>query len=822
MVPLRRFVSVTLLVVMAGALVLPGPPARSAANQYLNESFESAPSEWTDGWFDAAVGSRNRFSSISGGVDGDALRVSIPAGSHFGSAAHYRFGDNGQAEPDELYYRYFVRFPESFVNHGKGKLPGPAGMYSSSGRNGIKPSDGNPGWSARMQFAPTYTSRDSSYTQLGFYVYHRDQANSVGDSWDWDPQTAALRHGDWYCVEGRVKMNTPGVKDGVLEGWVDEQLAFHRSDLRFRGTSDGGIDVKSFWFDVYYGGNDPAPGSLAIDFDSLVLGDDRIGCGDVASRFKDTAGNAHADSIGRLAHAGITYGCNPPTNDRFCPNNVVTRGQMSAFLTRALDLPPASKDYFDDDTGSVFESTINSLAESEITLGCNPPTNDAFCPDRTVTRGQMAAFLVRALDLPPGDSDRFIDDDGTVFEDVIDRLAHAGITRGCNPPTNDRYCPHNPVTRAQMATFLSRALDLPSPPSAPGPEVPAVPEGFDAVVPVGWSIQAVANQAPPGARILLESGTHLRQSVEPRAGQQFVGGPATVLDGQGDVFSAFSGSAADVVVENVELTGYSGALRITGNRWTVADVVIRGNAYAAEIRGDAATIVDSSISDHRETAIVIEGAANTAVRSSEISFSNQDELTTFAAAIRIIDSADTVIEGSHIHDNHGFGIWNEGASTDTVISDNVIENSARSGIAHDDAYGVLIESNVLSGNGLNTASALSLRSAILVHGPDATVRANTILNNPASITARDHSASIGAPGPLGPYVPIRLTVVDNTTIGSGRLTGNMTSSQAASAVIDRNSYQTSEDRPFVWVGAAYDWSGWQGLGFDLNGSLTPG
>ncbi|VAV92897.1 hypothetical protein MNBD_ACTINO02-2304 [hydrothermal vent metagenome] len=33
---------------------------------------------------------------------------------------------------------------------------------------------------------------------------------------------------------------------------------------------------------------------------------------------------------------GITLGCNPPDNDRFCPDNVVTREQMAAFLQRAL------------------------------------------------------------------------------------------------------------------------------------------------------------------------------------------------------------------------------------------------------------------------------------------------------------------------------------------------------------------------------------------------------------------------------------------------------------------------------------------------------
>jgi hypothetical protein len=94
-----------------------------------------------------------------------------------------------------------------------------------------------------------------------------------------------------------------------------------------------------------------------------------------------------------------------------------------------------------------------------VTRGCNPPTNDMFCPNDVVTRGQMAAFLVRALGYTAGaGSDQFTDDDGLIFEADIERLAAAGITRGCNPPTNDMFCPNSPVTRGQMAAFLHRAL----------------------------------------------------------------------------------------------------------------------------------------------------------------------------------------------------------------------------------------------------------------------------------------------------------------------------------------------------------------------------
>jgi hypothetical protein len=177
------------------------------------------------------------------------------------------------------------------------------------------------------------------------------------------------------------------------------------------------------------------------------------------TRFSDVDGsNVFAADIEWLAASGITRGCNPPANDRFCPDEPVTRGQMAAFLVRALSPPSGGDVEFVDDGQSVFESDIETLAGSGITRGCNPPRNDRFCPDDPVTRGQMAAFLVRALGYVDTGGIGFVDDNGSVFEDDIARLATAGVTRGCNPPTNDRFCPEDPVTRGQMAAFLNRAL----------------------------------------------------------------------------------------------------------------------------------------------------------------------------------------------------------------------------------------------------------------------------------------------------------------------------------------------------------------------------
>jgi hypothetical protein len=176
--------------------------------------------------------------------------------------------------------------------------------------------------------------------------------------------------------------------------------------------------------------------------------------------FGDTAGHLFAADIAWLANEGITRGCNPPANTLFCPDDRVTRGQMAAFLARAMGYTAdGGGDLFVDDDTSIFEADIDRLATAGVTEGCNPPANDRFCPTDHVTRGQMAAFLTRAMDYTAdGGGDLFVDDDTSVFEADIDKLATAGVTAGCNPPANDRFCPDAYVTRGQLAAFLHRAL----------------------------------------------------------------------------------------------------------------------------------------------------------------------------------------------------------------------------------------------------------------------------------------------------------------------------------------------------------------------------
>ncbi len=177
-------------------------------------------------------------------------------------------------------------------------------------------------------------------------------------------------------------------------------------------------------------------------------------------RFIDIGGNVHEQNILRIASLNITRGCNEEKWNLYCPDQPVTRAQAATLLTRILDLTPTSHDHFTDDNGTTHEQNINRLAQTGITTGCNPTNQNLYCPNQPITRAQAATLLTRILDLTPTSHDHFTDDNGTTHEQNINRLAQTGITTGCNPTNQNLYCPNQPITRAQIATLLTRALDL--------------------------------------------------------------------------------------------------------------------------------------------------------------------------------------------------------------------------------------------------------------------------------------------------------------------------------------------------------------------------
>jgi len=257
-----------------------------------------------------------------------------------------------------------------------------------------------------------------------------------------------------------------GVVDSDGDGVPDEDDAFPNDPTEWDDTDGDGVGDNADAFP-----NDPTE---TTDTDGDGIGnnadpdDDNDGVPDgqddfPLGRFDDARpGDFAFTFIEALARSGITAGCG---GSNYCPLDPVTRAQMAVFLERGMRgsgfSPPAAtgNTFLDVGAGDFAAGFIEQLFLDGITAGCG---NNNYCPNDTVTRDQMAVFLLRAkhgagYSPPPATG---------IFGDVplsywavhwIEQLAAEGITAGCG---GGNYCPEAPVTRDQMAVFLVRTFGL--------------------------------------------------------------------------------------------------------------------------------------------------------------------------------------------------------------------------------------------------------------------------------------------------------------------------------------------------------------------------
>ncbi len=151
----------------------------------------------------------------------------------------------------------------------------------------------------------------------------------------------------------------------------------------------------------------------------------------------------------------------------FCPQNPVTRAEMAVFLGLAMHgpgyWPPPATGIFEDVPSDHWAAGwIEQLVADGLSSGCG---NQRYCPDDLVSRAQMAVFLGKAKNVisPSATSQPT----NQLFKDVnpedwaavyIEELAREGITAGCK---SGQFCPEEAVSRAEMAVFLVKTFNIP-------------------------------------------------------------------------------------------------------------------------------------------------------------------------------------------------------------------------------------------------------------------------------------------------------------------------------------------------------------------------
>lgn len=277
---------------------------------------------------------------------------------------------------------------------------------------------------------------DRGIPKEGVEVYFVDQRPTACA----EPVGGACRGG-----ERRTRQEPAGERAGLLRHVHREGEAFDVGGVRVEVAERSGNR-----FTVRVG--TPRPGEVA-----------RLVCGTrFAGRFCDEDGSVHERAIENAAEWGITVGCGEA---RFCPDETITRRQMAAFLYRAVRWTYGTPGAPGGQTSLAdvpFNAWYRPFAEWAVAAQVMSAPSGVFDPGRLVTRWEMAEMLVAAFEyLSAAPSAERVFEDmagypvGTVW--AAEALYEAGVAKGCS--THPRgFCPERPVTRAQMASFLVRAL----------------------------------------------------------------------------------------------------------------------------------------------------------------------------------------------------------------------------------------------------------------------------------------------------------------------------------------------------------------------------
>ena len=286
-------------------------------------------------------------------------------------------------------------------------------------------------------------------------------------------------HGDSGWHEAKLSAS-----DGTSEDQFGASVAVSVDRIVVGAPNDGGVAQNSgalysytlsdaHWFETKFvdeagSGGDSYGASVDVDGEVAVAGSPlndatasnagrvfAIEPGDEPTApppvsFGDIANTTFESEILWMVEAGITDGCG---DGNFCPNEAVTRAQMAVFLMRALDLPPGDPARFAD-VGGAHAEAASAIATAGISLGCGDGT--VFCPYDPVTRAQMGSFFARALGLELSSENRFEDVSGT-HTAAINAIAREQVTLGCSQD-GLLYCPNRDITRGQMSAFIYRAL----------------------------------------------------------------------------------------------------------------------------------------------------------------------------------------------------------------------------------------------------------------------------------------------------------------------------------------------------------------------------
>jgi parallel beta-helix repeat protein len=329
-----------------------------------------------------------------------------------------------------------------------------------------------------------------------------------------------------------------------------------------------------------------------------------------------------------------------------------------------------------------------------------------------------------------------------------------------------------------------------------GPRAITCPAGAVDILP-GDNVAAAATANAAGTTFCLKPGTYLNQSVQPKAGQTFLGELGAILNGNDSTAHAFSGSASGVTIENLVIENYTtiaqfGAVNGEGADWRVVHNDVRNNAgVGVFVDGNRATIQNNFIHQNHQLGISLTFSADSVVEDNEISYNNwlgEYEWGWEAGGTKFWTTTNLIVRGNESHDNLGPGLWSDTDNIDILYENNVVhENRDAPGIFHEIGYDAIIRNNHIWDNGwpdTMPSNPYWQRGAIQIAGSsNVEVHGNLIEDSAKGIIGIDQCRGTGL---YGPWALLNVSAHDNTIDNSNLSTAESDCGSTIDFVFENN------------------------------------
>ncbi|MBX7133995.1 MAG: S-layer homology domain-containing protein [Fimbriimonadaceae bacterium] len=287
----------------------------------------------------------------------------------------------------------------------------------------------------------------------------------------WTPPGSQPIQYAYDAMSNRTTLTAPDAKVSYTYDTADQLTSLTTTQCAWSATSP----TATSWVSIPAGGTGTDAGAVSYAIAANTGADPRTTSLTVAGQvfhvlqkgtstaqpYTDVpASHLFADHITLIKRRDLAPIC---TADTYCPDRATTRAEMAVFIIRGLYGDnftfTATPHFTDVPTTHQFFKYIQKMKDLGITSGCTATT---YCPSESVTRGQIAVFIVRAKlgdNFAYRTAPYFGDTPGTnIFFRYIQKLKELGITTGC---TATEYCPNDQNTRGQIAVFVARAFLTP-------------------------------------------------------------------------------------------------------------------------------------------------------------------------------------------------------------------------------------------------------------------------------------------------------------------------------------------------------------------------